>query len=55
MQLMSDRTEKAVRLLTVLAKGDVSLVHEAMKACGSQGVQKVMEYIVAKPAAAQTR
>lgn len=45
MELMNDRTQEAIRLLTRLAGGDVSLVRMALLEHERDGVGKVIEYI----------
>lgn len=42
---MDDRTQEAIRLLTCLAGGDVSLVRLALLEHERDGVDKVIEYI----------
>jgi hypothetical protein len=48
MELMSDETEKVMRALTRLAKGDVSLVRSALLQFGDQGIDPVIEYILSQ-------
>ncbi len=45
MDLMNDKTEKAIHLLTILARGDVSLVRLALVQHERHGVQTVIEFI----------
>jgi hypothetical protein len=42
---MNDRTEKAIHLLTRLARGDVALVRSALLKHERDGVDKVIGYI----------
>jgi hypothetical protein len=48
---MNDRTEEAIRLLTRLARGDVSLVGSALLKHERDGVEKVIAYVKANRAA----
>ena len=45
MDLMTDRTERAISLLTRLARGDVALVRLALLKHERDGVEKVIEFI----------
>jgi hypothetical protein len=45
MELMDDETEDAIRLLTRLARGDVTLVRTALQKHERDSVESVIEYI----------
>jgi hypothetical protein len=47
MELMDDETEKVIRALTRLAKGDIGLVRAALRRHGDQGIDPVIEFILA--------
>jgi hypothetical protein len=48
MQLLDEKTEEAVGLLTRLAFGNVALVRDALARHGDDSVEAVMDFIVKK-------